>query len=200
MKLLRIAFIIFFAVCVYFPVNTAVASPAQDQLENSIKQILEILRDPAMKGDTAVESRREALRKVIYERFSFKKMSQGSLARHWKKRSKEEKNEFVKVFGQLLEETYVSKVESYTDEKVEYVKDIEETKKKYKIYTRIITESVEIPIDYKMYLTKSGSWMVYDIVIEGVSLVANYRSQFNQTLEKKSYPELLEDLKKKLDS
>ncbi|RLC13693.1 MAG: ABC transporter substrate-binding protein [Deltaproteobacteria bacterium] len=199
MKLFKYIFLVIFAGCVFLPVHNAYASPVQDLLKNSIDQILEILRDPSLKGEDAAEKRRASLRKVINERFSFAKMSQLSLARHWKKRSNEEKKEFIKLFGQLLEDTYISKIEAYTDEEVVYVKEFVK-KKKAQINTKIVTETIEIPIDYRMYQTKKGSWMVYDLVIEGVSLVGNYRSQFDQILQKDTYEELLEVLKKKIEN
>jgi len=199
MKLFKHIFLVIFAVCVFLPVHNAYASPVQDQLKVTIDHILEILRDPALKGEDTIEKRRASLRKVIHERFSFAKMSQLSLARHWKKRSDEEKKEFIELFGQLLEDTYISKIETYTDEKVVYVKEFVK-KKKAQVNTKIVTQTIEIPIDYRLYKTKNGSWMVYDLVIEGVSLVGNYRSQFDQILKKDTYEELLEVLKKKIES
>ncbi len=199
MKHFKKVVLIFFAICILSPVNNVYASPVQEKLKASIDQILEILKDPSLKGDEAKEKRRDALRNVIYERFSFAKMSQLSLARHWKKRSDEEKENFIELFGQLLEETYVSKMETYTDEKIVYIKEFVK-KKKAQIKTKVIAESVEIPIDYRMYQTKEGDWMVYDMVIEGVSLVGNYRSQFDQIMQKDTFEKLMEDLKKKLDS
>ena len=190
--------LVFFIVGFLFPINSSFASPVQDQLKNTIDNILKILRDPSLKADEKQEQRRALLRKTIHEKFSFAKMSQLSLARHWRERSDQEKKEFIDMFGQLLEETYISKIESYTDEKVIYVKEFVK-KKKALIYTKIITDTIEVPIDYRMYQTKKEIWMVYDIVIEGVSLVGNYRSQFDQILQKDSYEKLVEDLKKKLD-
>ncbi|MCP3871795.1 MAG: ABC transporter substrate-binding protein [Desulfobacteraceae bacterium] len=189
--------LILFAACIFLPVNNASASSVQDSLKASIDQILEVLRDPSLKGDEFVEKRRQILRKLINKRFSFAKMSQLSLARHWKKRSDEEKIAFIELFGKLLEDTYVSKIEEYTDEKVVFLKEFVK-KKKAQVSTKIITDSVEIPIDYRMFKAKSGDWMVYDMVIEGVSLVGNYRSQFNQILKKDDYEKLVEVLKKKI--
>ena len=190
--------LVFVVGCFFFQINYALASPAQEQLQTTIDKLIKTLKDHDLKGDTQIEQRREALCNVINERFSFAKMSQLSLARHWKKRSAEEKEVFIKLFGKLLEETYISKIETYTDEKIVYGKE-KIKKNKAKIYTKVVTQSLEIPIDYSMYKTKQGSWMVYDLVIEGVSLVGNYRSQFSKILEKDSYEKLLEDLKKKLD-
>jgi phospholipid transport system substrate-binding protein len=199
MKHFKYVVLIFLAICILLPINTVYASPAQEKLKVSIDQILEILKDPTLKGEKVIENRRDALRKVIHERFSFAKMSRYSLARHWKQRSDEEKQAFIDLFGQLLEETYVSKIEAYTDEQIIYVKEYVK-KKKAQINTKIITESVEIPIDYRMYQTKTGDWMVYDIIIEGVSLVANYRSQFAEIMQSDTFEKLMEDLKKKINS
>ncbi len=200
MKQIKRFFLILTALCLLMPAGRGLAaSPIQDKLKASIDQILSILRDPDLKGEENTQKRRELLREVINQRFSFAKMSQLSLARHWKKRTDEEKKNFVVLFGQLLEDTYISKIESYTDEEVVFVKELIK-KKKAQINTKIITETVEIPIDYRMYKTKSGDWMVYDMVIEGVSLVGNYRTQFDQILQKESYDKLVADLKKKTDS
>ncbi len=198
MKSFKFVFPVFFIVFLFLPNQPVYASPVQDQLKITIDKILEILRDPSLEGEEQVEKRRASLRKVINERFSFAKMSQLSLGRHWKKRSDEEKKVFIELFGQLLEETYISKIEAYTDEEVVYVKEYVK-KKKAQINTKIITQTIEIPIDYRMYNTK-GSWLVYDLVIEGVSLVGNYRSQFDQILKKDSYEKLVEELKKKVEN
>ncbi len=199
MKQFRIIILIFFVVCIFSPVNNACASSVQDELKVTLDQILEILRDKSLKGEEATEKRRTSLRKLIHDKFSFAKMSQLSLARHWKARSDEEKKTFIDLFGQLLEQTYISKIESYSNEKVVFLKEYV-TNKKAQVDTKVITETIEIPIDYRLYQTNNGSWMVYDVIIEGVSLVGNYRSQFEQMLQKEPYEKLIEDLKKKIES
>lgn len=199
MKQCKIVLLVLFTAYVFFPISSACASPVQDQLKQSIDHILEILRDPSLKGEDQSKNRRAALRSVIHERFSFEKMSQLSLARHWKDRSDPEKQSFIILFGQLLEDTYVSKIEGYTNEKVVFDKEFVKNNKA-QINTKIITETIEIPIDYRLYQSKDGTWLVYDMVIEGVSLVGNYRSQFDQILQKESYEKLVEDLKKKIQS
>lgn len=199
MKRFGLVVLVLFAVCVFFPVNNAGASSVQDQLKTTIDSVMQILRDPSLKGEESTDKRRTFLRRVIHERFSFAKMSQLSLARHWKQRSDEEKKAFIELFGQLLEDTYVSRIETYTNEKVIYVKESVK-KKKAKVYTKVVTDTVEIPIVYRLYQTTDGSWMVYDMVIEGVSLVGNYRSQFDQSLRKNPYEKLVEELKNKMES
>jgi len=199
MKQFRIIIFVLLALWLFIPVQNTLASPVQDQLKTTIDGVIGILRDQSFQGDAKREERKESLRRIIHERFSYAKMSQLSLARHWKKRSDEEKKVFIEMFGQLLEETYVSKIDDYTDEEVVYVKEFVRGKKA-QVYTKIITDTVEIPIDYRMYKTKKGKWMVYDLVIEGVSLVGNYRSQFDQILRKESYEKLVEHLKEKLNN
>jgi len=199
MKRFKGLIFVFFAVCLFFPFNNSYASSVQDQLQVTIDKIVEILRDPSLKDEGSAKARRQSLSKLIHERFSFEKMSQLSLARHWKDRTQEEKKAFAELFGKLLEETYISKIESYTDEKVVFVKEFVNNKKA-QVNTKIVMENIEIPIDYRLYQTKEGIWLVYDLVIEGVSLVGNYRSQFDQILQKDTYEKLVEELKKKINS
>jgi phospholipid transport system substrate-binding protein len=172
---------------------------ARQQLETSIDAIVAVLKDESLKGEANTSRRRKALREKIYERFDLDKMSQFSLGRHWRGRTAEERQTFVALFSDLLENTYVGKIESYTDEQVIYVKE-QVRDDKAQIDTRIITESIEIPIDYRMYRTDAGQWMVYDLVVEGVSLVANYRSQFAQMMESGTFESLILELEKKTES
>jgi phospholipid transport system substrate-binding protein len=172
---------------------------ARKQLEISINAILDILKDDELKQEANTALRGEALRKKIYERFDLEKMSQFSLGRHWRVVTPEQRQTFVSLFSQLLEKSYVGKIESYTDEQVLYVKE-QVRDDKAQIDTKIITDSIEIPIDYRMYQTEGGKWMVYDIVVEGVSLVANYRSQFTQMLDSGTFESLILELEKKTES
>lgn len=191
-------FVLTFSLLLLPAVVHAGTSLPQDQLQTSIDAILAILKDDSLKGEANTALRREALRKKIYERFDFEKMSQYSLGRHWRDKTPEERQAFVTLFSQLLENTYVGKIEDYTDEQVMYVKELVRNDKA-QIDTIIVTDNVEIPIDYRVYRTGAGQWMVYDIVVEGVSLVANYRSQFTRMLESDSFESLLQTLEKKTD-
>ncbi|MCF8125460.1 MAG: ABC transporter substrate-binding protein [Desulfotignum sp.] len=175
------------------------ATPAQTQLKATIDALIDILKDESLKGDANTAARRQALKKVIFERFDFEKMSQFSLARHWRDRTSKERQTFVDLFSRLLEDTYVAKIEAYTDEEVIYVKE-QVRNDKAQINTKIVTDNIEIPLDYRMYQTETGQWMVYDLVVEGVSLVANYRSQFTRMLESDSFESLINELEKKTGS
>ena len=198
MKSIRLPALSLIVACFLIPA-VGFASPAQDQLKINIDKIMEILRDDSLKGEAQKENRRAALRETIYERFSFKKMSQFSLGRHWKSLTAEQQAEVVELFGQLLEQTYVSKIETYTNETVIYTGETV-SKKKAKIFTEVQTEDVKIPIEYRMFKASQDNWMVYDIVVEGVSLVKNYRTQFDEILQKGNVDKLIEELKKKINS
>lgn len=175
------------------------ASAPTDELKSSIDAMLDILRDKDLARPDKKQERRSRIKDVIRDRFDFKEMARRSLARNWNKRSSEEKNEFVEVFSDLLQSSYIGKIEGYTDEKITY--DKEELKKKGKygiVSTTIITKDVNIPIDYKLIL-KNDKWWVYDVVVEGVSFVSTYRSQYNKVIKKESYAKLIEKMKTKLD-
>jgi phospholipid transport system substrate-binding protein len=172
------------------------AGEPREELEGSISRVLEVLRDPALKGEEHRATRRKKLREIIYARFDLAEMGKRSLARQWRKRSPEEKKEFVDVFSELLEGSYVSKIEAWTNEKIVYLTERKE-EKYAEVKSRIVSESGrDIAIDYRLHKTPEG-WRVYDVIIEGVSLVANYRRQFKRLIRKSSYKDLLARMKAK---
>ena len=173
------------------------ASEATDQLKLSIDGIIDILKDPALKAPAMKKARRDKMRVRIQERFSFEDMAKRSLGKHWRKRSDAEKLEFVKLFGTLIENSYLGKLEAYTNEVVRYEAEINKNKV-IEVRTKIITtKGTEIPINYRL-LFRKGQWMVYDVVIEGVSLVRNYRTQFGQVLRTSPFEELIAQLNTKI--
>jgi phospholipid transport system substrate-binding protein len=168
-------------------------------ISETINSILETLRDKELSQPSKKTERREKIRKLIRDRFDFKEMSKRSLARHWKKISADEQGQFVTIFSDLLEASYIGKIEAYTDEKVTYDKETLKGKGKYGVVsTSIVTKSVSIPLDYKLKF-KNDKWWVYDVVIEGVSFVSTYRSQYNKIIIKESFAKLLEKMQTKLD-
>ncbi len=165
-------------------------------IKGTVDKVLEILRNPELKKPNKEAERRKLLRKAVDESFDFEEMSKRTLARHWQKRTPAEKTEFVDLFSDLLERSYVNKVESYTDETVEYIREIIEGDYAL-VKTKIITKrNIEIPMDYKL-IKKGGKWEAYDVVIEGISLVNNYRSQFDKIIHSDSYGELVTRLRNK---
>ena len=165
----------------------------------TVNTVLETMRDSALKQPDKKDERRDRIRTLIRDRFDFTEMSKRSLAKHWKKRTPDEKKEFVRIFSELLESSYIGRIEEYTDEKVVYNKEKIKKKGKYGIVnTTIMAKGVDIPIDYKV-INKNNKWWVYDVVIEGVSFISTYRSQYNKVIIKKSYSQLIKDMTSKLN-
>ena len=165
-------------------------------IKQTINEVIDILKDEELKKPDRGADRRAELRRVIGERFDFEEMAKRSLALHWKKRTPGERKEFIPLFSDLLERSYVKKIESYTDEQILYTDETIDGDYA-SVKTKIITKrNVEIPIEYRM-LKKNNRWVVYDVIIEGVSLVNNYRNQFNKIIRKDSYEELVKRMKNK---
>ena len=134
------------------------------------------------------------MRKVADEIFDFAATARRALGRHWAARTPQEREEFVKLFGDLLERSYISKIELYGGEKIQYVSDRIDGETAL-VQSKLLTKTgSEVPIEYRM-LRKGDRWLVYDVVIEGVSLVANYRTQFNKIIQTSSYQELVKKMK-----
>jgi phospholipid transport system substrate-binding protein len=129
--------------------------------------------------------------------FDETELSKRSLSRNWKKLTPAQQEEFVRLFHQILENTYADRILAYKNEKISFDRESLITSKQAEVFTRFFTASAEIPINYRLLLV-NGNWKVYDIVIENVSLVQNYRTQFNDILSKNPPEKLLETLRKKV--
>ena len=170
---------------------SAEASPTE-AIRNSVESILDVLRDKELDQDT----RRKKIREAINIRFDFRAMSQRTLATNWKKASDDERQQFVELFSQLIENTYIGRVEAYTDEKVDYPGEKVKGKKAV-VETLILTDTADIPVNYKVYL-KNGKWLVYDVVIEGISLISNYRSSYQEIVKSEGFDGLLTKMQDKI--
>jgi phospholipid transport system substrate-binding protein len=176
----------------------AAAGPALEQLRSQIDRVLKIMEDPDLKKETQSKERRAAVRKVADDIFDFQETARRSLAGHWLPRTSAEQAEFVRLFADLLERSYISRIELYGGEKIDYLGDSLDGDRAT-VRTRIVTKSeTKIPVDYRM-LKRGERWLVYDVIIEGVSLVANYRTQFNKIIQTSSYAELVRKMKVKQD-
>jgi phospholipid transport system substrate-binding protein len=179
-------------------VNGASAGPPTDQLRGAVDNILKTLADPEMKKEAKTAERRRLIRAAAGEIFDFAEISRRSLAVHWQARTPAERHEFVALFGDLLEQSYISKIEAYSGEKIVYVGETVDGTQAV-VRTRIVgKQGTETPVDYRM-LVDGGRWRAYDVSIEGVSLVANYRSQFNSIIQRSGYQDLAAKLKAKQD-
>src|SRR5262245_56078971 len=178
--------------------SPASAGAPTDQLRGSIDQVLKILSDPELKKESKIVERRGMIRNVANDIFDFTEISQRSLGRFWSVRTPAEGEEFVRLFGDLLEQAYISKIEGYAGERILYAGESMDGDQAV-VKTRIVTkQGTEIPVDYRMSL-KADRWRAYDVNIEGISLVANYRGQFNSIITRSGYPELVTKLKAKQD-
>ena len=177
------------------PVWVAAGVPG-DQVRQSADKLLAILKDPQLKGESKKNERRDKLKEVIYQRFDFTEMARRSLGSEWRRRSPEEQREFVKLFTGLLERAYLDNIESYNGEKFRYLKE-QEDNNYAQVDTKIIdNKGQEFSVNYRLH-NQNGDWKVYDVVIEDVSLVNNYRSQFNRVLATSSYEDLVNRMKGK---
>lgn len=173
------------------------AGEPTEAMRATIDEVLKILADKELKQPPKANERRQLLEKVVGERFDYQEMSRRSLGAQWNNLSDKEKQEFVSLFQTLLVNTYADKVESYSGDGVQYVN--ERTEKDYaEVRTKVLTGKTEIPLDYRL-LNKGSAWRVYDVVVDGVSLVNNYRGQFTKILRTSSYADLVDQLRKKSD-
>jgi phospholipid transport system substrate-binding protein len=174
----------------------SMAGEPTEQIKQTTDKILSILADPNLKNPARAEERKQSVRRTIDGRFDWEELARRSLAQYWAQRTPDEKEEFIQLYRELLARTYLNKVQDYSGETVRYEgESIEGNYATVKV--RILTsKNTEIPVDYRV-MKKGSNWLVYDISIEGVSLVNNYRSQFNSILQKSTYQELVKKLKDK---
>ncbi len=169
----------------------AAATPTE-RVRATVDEIIAILKDPP--GDR--EQKWQRIGGIIDARFDFRSMSQSVLATNWKAASREEKRQFVEFFSQYLEETYRSKIESYTNQRIEYKGETIKAGRAV-VATVIVTDATTIPVTYKLR-DNGGEWFAYDVVIEGVSLVNNYRNTFDAIVKSEGMDGLLNDLQARI--
>jgi len=164
-----------------------------EQVKQSVDKVLTILRDESLNREQSWER----ISAVIGERFDYRSMSQSVLATNWKSATPEEREKFIEFFSQYLEETYRTKIEAYSNQEVFYLKETINGKRAV-VETVIKTEGTEIPVNYKLK-NNDGEWVTYDVVIEGVSLVNNYRSTFAAIVKNDGMDGLLNDIQYRIN-
>lgn len=176
--------------------STTVWASVTDEVKKTVDQVVSIVSDSTLKKPQNEAKRRAALKSAISQIFDYGEMAKRSLGVHWKGRSGSEQKEFVVLFATLLENSYANKIESYHDEKILYDKEVLDGDYA-EVKSRVVTaKRDEYSLDYQL-LKEGNRWMVYDVVIEGVSLVSNYRTQFNKIIVNQGYGALLKKLKAK---
>ena len=172
------------------------AATATEQLKSAIDHVLATIDNPALKGDGKVLERRLAVRKIANEIFDFREVARRSLGRYWQPLSEAQHTEFVGLFGDLLERSYISKIELYGGEKIMYSGERVDGDLATVSTKIIIKNGSEVPVDYRLF-KRGDRWMIYDISIEGISLVSNYRTQFNRIIQTGGYNSLIEKMRSK---
>jgi phospholipid transport system substrate-binding protein len=186
---------ILFVVTGVFLASNALAG-VTDDIKKTVDEVVRIVSDKEMKKNES--KRRQALKKSIGTIFDFNEMAKRSMGKHWNQRSAAEKKQFTELFASLLENSYANKIESYNNEKFVYMKELVDGDYA-EVKSKVITvKRDEFTLDYRL-IKDNGKWMVYDVVIEGVSLVSNYRTQFNKIITSQGYPELVKKLQSKTD-
>ncbi|MDK2956312.1 MAG: phospholipid transport system substrate-binding protein [Desulfovibrionales bacterium] len=180
--------------------SSASADEAQQALEPSITEILSILADPQYKDSSKAGEQKERLEKVILDMVDFKlftALAMGKAA--WIQFSPEQQNRLVDAFTQIMENKYLDNIRKYTNEKVEYLReDVSPNGNKARIETAIVgAKSGQVPVTYSLYKNrKTGRWLVYDLTVEGISMLSNWRTQFAEAMKKMSPNELVERMEK----
>ncbi len=191
-----IRIILFFSLSCCIPI-TVIAGEPTERVKAATDKLLSIITDPELKGPEMAKVRDKMIRQTVDDVFDWEAFSQRALATHWGERTSEEKKEFISLFGQLLERTYMDKTRQYSGEKIEFLS--EEIEGEYGVIkAKVITASGrEIAVDYRV-MKEKGDWFIYDVYVEGVSFVNNYRVQFNNIITRSSYEELVRRLKEKV--
>lgn len=186
------------AVLVLLSVFSVAAGEPTDRIKKTTDKLIEIVTNAEFAEPEKKKERDKAVRAAVDEVFDWEAFSQRALGRHWKMLEAEDKTEFVKIFGELLEHTYMDKTSQYSGEKIEYLE--EKIDGKYGVVKAIVItkDKKEVAVDYRIK-NKSGEWFVYDLNVEGVSLVKNYRIQFNSIIMKSSFDELKKRLYAKVE-
>ena len=178
---------------VWAPAPARAGAPT-DQLKASVEQIIKVLEDPALRADARSQERRAAIRKEAEGVFDFTETARRALGRHWQGLAEKDRQEFTSLFTDLIERAYISKIERYSGERIAYAGEAMEGGLAT-VRTRFVTkQGTEVPVDYRMQ-QRGDRWLVYDVSVEGVSLINNYRTQFDKIIQTSSYAELVRKMK-----
>lgn len=166
-------------------------------IRTNIDKVLSVLRDPALQDESAVAEKKEAIRCISNNMFHWPALSKRVLSKNWASLNPEQQQEFIALFKDILEQAYIDRILTYKDEEIEYVGNRMLSDKKAEVETRIVSGSGPVSLIYRLALL-NGTWGVYDVIVEGVSLTTNYRTQFRDFLATKSPAQLLDHLREKV--
>jgi phospholipid transport system substrate-binding protein len=192
MNVFRLGALVVLVLVVLVDVTHAAAGAPTDQVRQYTDQVLKLLEDPNVQG----ADRRAAVRKAAIEIFDVQETAKRALGRHWQARTPAEREEFVQLFADLLERTYINKIDIYRGEKLVYTNEAIDGEYAT-VRARVVTKQRgDIPVDAKM-IRRGDRWLIYDISVENISLISNYRAQFDRIIRSASYQDLVTRLKTK---
>jgi phospholipid transport system substrate-binding protein len=175
----------------------ALAGVPLDTVKSNVNGVLDVLRDPKLQGESGKKVKAERIEAAAEKLFDFVELSKRTLGVNWNKFSPDQRREFVQLFKGILKDAYVEKITAYTNEQVNFDKEVSLSEGTVEIQSIVVAKSGEVPIYYRV-MKKENNWKVYDVVIEGVSLISNYRTQFREILGNNPPEKLLETLRKKV--
>jgi len=183
--------------CVVFQAASVFAQGPTDALRTTSQKVLQVLHDEALQTPERAQERRQQLISVVGERLSYEEMSKRSLGEQWTKMTPAQRQEFIDLFQMLLAKSYVSKVEGYGGEPIQYLSE-RLSQGCAEVRARIVSTKNEIVLDFRL-VDRAGQWLIYDVVADGISLISNYRGQFSRLMRFAAYDGLLERLREKAD-
>jgi len=176
---------------------SATANDAMTQLQKAVDAILVILQSEELRTPERKDERKQLVLDVVNEMFDFRDMARSSLGQNWNSLTQEEQNRFVGLFTSLVEQRYIGKIDSFDNQKVVYRKQLVKGDKAM-IYTDIVDKDLEVPIIYKLQEIE-GKWLIYDMKIENVSLIVNYRKDFESIIRKEQFAGLVDKITQQLE-
>ncbi|MBA4416892.1 MAG: toluene tolerance protein [Syntrophus sp. (in: bacteria)] len=168
-----------------------------DTVKTNVNGVLDVLRDPKLQGEAGKQVKEQRVQAAAHKLFDYVELSKRTLGLNWNKFSPEQRKEFVDLYRTILKNAYVDKITAYTNEQVNFTKEVSLSETTVEVQSTIVSKGGETPINYRV-MKKENSWKVYDVVIEGVSLISNYRTQFREILGNNPPEKLIETLRKKV--
>ncbi len=175
----------------------AAAGPPTDTLRATAEKVIQILDDPVLKPEARAVERQAAIRAAVIDLFDFAEIGRRALGRHWRPLSEAEREEFVALFRALLDRTYLPQIKLYQGERIQFVgESVHEDFSA--VQARVATRrGQEASVIFRLH-RRDERWLIYDVSVEGISLVGNYRAQFDQIIQRASYQGLVTRIKQKL--
>ncbi len=191
----KIAFLLCAVICCW-PLAAFAQQDAMAVVKGHVDNVLQILRNPALKGEKGEKEKEARISAEGDKLFDYVELSKRTLGLNWNKLSPEQRREFVQLYRKLLKETYIDRITAYTNERVDFTQSVPLGDGSVEVRSVVVAKTGEVPINYRA-INENGQWKVYDVVIEGVSLTANYRSQFRDILANQPPEALLDTLRKR---